>query len=236
MECPIRRITCADTDRFIHPAFVELLKSEFGVHVDDNDPDLVLFGPYPGYEFLKHKGARRLFLTEENVIADFNLADFAFGYAPLEFGDRYMRLPNYFFYPYFEDLARTNYSQGSFESKDRFCNFIYSNPEPDRMREQMFRAVSRYKHVHAHGRQLNNAEPLPVATGFAGWNAAKLDVLKRYKFTIVCENSSSPGYTTEKLTDALYAHTVPIYWGNPDVARDFNPERMVNFHCCTSLD
>ncbi len=232
---PIARIACTDTDQFIHPAFVDLLKSEFGVTVDAERPDLVVFGPYPGFDFLAHKDTRRLFLTEENVIADFNLADYAFGFARLDFDARYMRLPNYFFYKSYLQLLPPNQTSASLEGKDRFCNFIYSNPAPHEMREQLFAMLSGYKFVHSHGRQLSNAEPLPVATGVKGWNEAKLAVQSRYKFSIICENSSAPGYTTEKLTDAIYAGTIPIYWGNPDVARDFNAERLINVHNFKSL-
>ena len=44
------------------------------------------------------------------------------------------------------------------------------------------------------------------------------------------ENSSYPGYTTEKLLQAMQAGTVPIYWGDPSVGRDFNAARFVNVH------
>ena len=36
------------------------------------------------------------------------------------------------------------------------------------------------------------------------------------------------GYTTEKMTQPLSAGSVPIYWGNPTVTTDFNPEAFVN--------
>ena len=36
------------------------------------------------------------------------------------------------------------------------------------------------------------------------------------------------GYTSEKLSDALLADCVPIYWGDPTVARDFDPGCFLN--------
>ena len=55
----------------------------------------------------------------------------------------------------------------------------------------------------------------------------KLDFCQKYKFNIAFENSSSPGYTTEKILEPLSVSSIPIYWGNPLVTRDFNPEAFV---------
>ena len=54
--------------------------------------------------------------------------------------------------------------------------------------------------------------------------------MRRYKFTIAFENASFPGYTTEKLADALVARTVPIYYGNPLIGQDFNTKAFINCH------
>ena len=49
----------------------------------------------------------------------------------------------------------------------------------------------------------------------------------QYKFNIAFENSSSPGYTTEKVMQPLSCFSVPIYWGNPLIAKDFSPTSLV---------
>ena len=49
----------------------------------------------------------------------------------------------------------------------------------------------------------------------------------QYKFNIAFENSSSPGYTTEKIMQPYTVNSVPIYYGNPLVENDFFPESMV---------
>ena len=36
------------------------------------------------------------------------------------------------------------------------------------------------------------------------------------------------GYTTEKLIESFAAGGIPIYWGDPDVAKYFNPKAFVN--------
>ncbi len=45
----------------------------------------------------------------------------------------------------------------------------------------------------------------------------KLDVLSRYKFCLGFENTSFPGYITEKIFDCFLAGTIPIYMGAPDI-------------------
>jgi hypothetical protein len=87
--------------------------------------------------------------------------------------------------------------------------------------------LMRYKRVDCGGKIMNN-------TG--GRILDKTEFLKNYKFTIAFENASYPGYTTEKIMEALLAGTIPIYWGNPLVHRDFNPECFIDCHQFESFD
>ncbi len=50
----------------------------------------------------------------------------------------------------------------------------------------------------------------------------KLEVLQNYKFNFCFENVSYPGYITEKIFDAIFSKTIPVYWGSHDIA-DFVP-------------
>lgn len=50
----------------------------------------------------------------------------------------------------------------------------------------------------------------------------KLATLARYQFALCLENSSFPGYISEKIFDCFFAGTVPIYLGAPDV-QDYVP-------------
>ena len=42
------------------------------------------------------------------------------------------------------------------------------------------------------------------------------------------ENSSTPGYTTEKILQAFAAQTVPIYWGDPRIGEEFSEASFIN--------
>lgn len=48
-----------------------------------------------------------------------------------------------------------------------------------------------------------------------------------YCFSVVIENSRSAGYFTEKLVDALVCESVPIYWGDPEIAQYFDTRGMI---------
>jgi hypothetical protein len=108
--------------------------------------------------------------------------------------------------------------------KTKFCAFMVGYADKTvAKRTKFFNLLSQYKRVDSGGRGLNNmGGPVPP-----GWKA-KLDFLKPYKFHICFENNFVPGYTTEKLVHAMQARCLPIYWGNPLVHRDFNPESFLN--------
>lgn len=54
---------------------------------------------------------------------------------------------------------------------------------------------------------------------YQGACASKFEVLQRYDFCLCFENMAMDGYITEKLFDCLYAGTIPLYLGAPDILR-----------------
>ena len=58
----------------------------------------------------------------------------------------------------------------------------------------------------------------------------KINFLKKYKFNICFENSSTPGYVTEKIIQSMYVNSIPIYWGDKLIERDFNTKSFLNYH------
>ena len=57
---------------------------------------------------------------------------------------------------------------------------------------------------------------------------AKRPVMRQYKFSICYENSSYPGWLTEKMLDALFAGSVPIYLGDPEVTKMVPPAAFID--------
>lgn len=46
----------------------------------------------------------------------------------------------------------------------------------------------------------------------------KLETISKYRFTLCFENMAFPGYITEKIFDAFYAGTIPVYYGATDIS------------------
>ena len=179
---------------------------------------------------MKYDGIR-IFITGENIYPDFNLVDYAIGFDYLDFGDRYFRRPLYLGTGYEDDWIKAinKHLCIDFNSyhKRKFCNFVYSNSNADKKREEFFRLLGAYKTVDLGGRYLNNI-------GKCVEN--KLSFQQQYKFSIAFENASAPGYTTEKLMQAFAAGTIPIYWGNPLIAEEFNTKAFINCHDYNSFE
>lgn len=95
---------------------IKLLKQRFDIVIDQKDPDYLIYSVAGSKFYNFGKNVVRIFFTGENIIPDFNLCDYAFGYAWLEFGDRYYRWPNYQFYDQYHELLERRVSLGSTQS------------------------------------------------------------------------------------------------------------------------
>jgi alpha(1,3/1,4) fucosyltransferase len=198
------------------------LKPFFDFEVSD-EPRVVLYGPYggamPAGRYVK------VFIGCENVRPIMSECDFAFGVLH----EDYMRHPRYMRFARWGDdsqlIRKDKDWDAVLRSKTRFCAFLYAQHYP--YREAFFRALSRYKPIDAPGRSMNNMPGIDSVPGQIDWKA-KVAFLRDYKFVIAFENAAAPGYNTEKLSHAIEADCLPIYWGDPEIGRSFNVKRFVN--------
>ncbi len=208
-------------DNFI----MDALKANFEVEISD-DPDFVFCSIF-GRRYLRYDCAR-IYYTGENLTPDFNLVDYGMGFSDISFYDRYLRLPHYVLYPRACELAKKKPSMSDQELLERkFASYVVSNAVSCRERGIMIDKINAYKEMASGGRYRNNV---------GGPVADKIDFSKGYKFSLAFENSPSRGYTTEKIMESFAADTVPIYWGNPDIAKEFNSESFINCHDFASFD
>lgn len=210
--------------------FFNLLSNRFSLELDSANPQYLVYSCY-GTEFLQYNCVK-IFYTGENLRPDFNLCDFAIGFDYLEFEDRYLRFPNFaLFQEQFDQLILYKEKQlTDVKQKKYFCNFIYSNSFADPSRDRFFHLLSEYKKVDSPGSHLKNMS-FPVGDRYSNsWMFSKIDFQSKCKFSIAFENSFAPGYTTEKILHSFIAETIPIYWGNPVVVKDFNPKSFINCH------
>jgi hypothetical protein len=55
----------------------------------------------------------------------------------------------------------------------------------------------------------------------------KADGLAPYRYSVVIENVQEDNYFSEKLLDAVFCSTVPIYWGCPNIERFVDPTGII---------
>lgn len=206
-------------------SFIRRLRKYYNVENSDN-PDYVFYSTW-GYEHLKYD-CIKIFYTAEDISPDFNLCDYAIGFDDISFGDRYIRFSLFPIQDAFPlAVEKHKFSQEDIDKKTEFCDYIVSNANGDPIRTEVFKKLSEYKKVDSGGRYLNNiGEPVKD----------KLEFQKKHKFSIAFENGAMKGYTTEKIIHPFAAKSIPIYWGNPDIAKDFNPKSFINYYDFNNLN
>lgn len=211
-----KKIRCYFTDFWqgFDYKHLNFLLSEYDIIIDKENPDYLFYSCF-GDEHLRYDRCIRIFYCCENIIPDLNLCDYAVSFSEIQCGDRTLTNRLYGW--------QNNYHPDLDTEKllnRKFCNFVYSNNWcADPFREKIFNALSKYKRVDAGGTFLNNiGEKVKDKHLF----------LKEYKFTLAIENSSQPGYVTEKIIDPFRAQSLPIYWGSPSISSNIRSNSFVN--------
>ena len=221
--------------------FYHLLKREFDITITEDNPDLVFHSvDYSGkkehekYDFNKTK---KIFYTGENVSPDFSNTHAALSFK--ENSENNYRLPlwalhiNWFNVPYkknrdqsyllkIDNLLEKNITK---YKKRSFCSFIASKPSGKR--NEFIPKFNDIKKIDCAGRLFNNTKKNIKGRGDQKW---KINYLKKYKFNVCFENSSTLGYVTEKIIQSMYVNSIPIYWGAEDIENDFNTKSFISYH------
>jgi hypothetical protein len=193
------------------------LNQHFELELSDT-PDLIIYSCY-GTEFLKYS-CPRIFYTAENIRPDYRFCDFAVSF-DYNNNQNHFRMPLYSIYFTNQNLTKGRDPKALLNKKTGFCSFVVSNAKESEERINFFHELSKYKQVASGGKYANNVGG-PVAN--------KRDFISKYLFNIAFENSSFPGYTTEKIAEPWVEGCIPIYWGDPEVTRDINPDCFINMH------
>lgn len=206
-------------------SFLRRLQKYYNVELSDN-PDYVFYSTW-GTEHLKYD-CIKIFYTAEDISPDFNLCDYAIGFDDIKFGDRYLRFSLFPIQDAFPDAVKKHeFTQADIDMKTEFCDYLVSNAKADPLRTEVFKKLSKYKRVDSGGKYMNN---------IGGIVENKLEFQKKHKFSIAFENGAMKGYTSEKIVHPFSVHSIPIYWGNPDIALDFNTKSFINYWDFNNLD
>lgn len=231
MQKKIKRVALIDAGlkNYVSEAILALVSSQYEFQITNaRDADYV-FHSVDGYEVLNYTGVR-IFVTGEYVTPNFNLSDYALAFDPIEFGDRYCRLPLIRLYKesYQALVAPRPSAAETLAQKTGFCAYVMSNTKNSAQeREQLLEALDTYKPVAMGGKWRNNVGG-PVSDKIAFQSA--------YKFVLAVENYSTPGYLTEKFAQAAQSNAIPIYWGDPTITQYINPKAFINCHDFSSMD
>jgi GR25 family glycosyltransferase involved in LPS biosynthesis len=212
--------------------FVNLIKTHCGDNVvvttvsPSQTPDVLFYSVFGQSNVAYHAG-RKVFYAGEPVPhrpnADFNITFDASNAINT-------RLP--LWVCYFDHAILTPNRFPPIPKREKFCSYIATNPRANRETfvEQL---SSQYKRVDCGGKHLNNiGGAIPPGTNASG----KIEHNKQYKFAIAFENTQYPGYVTEKICDVYKSGCIPIYWGTPDIIKDFNPSTFINANDFPDLD
>lgn len=200
-------------------SFILFLKKYFDVELS-NSPDFLIYSAY-GNKHLSYD-CIKIFYTAENIRPNFNYCDYALSFDFLDH-PRHLRLPLYAFIYGWEPeqlLFKKPNIDEYLDQKKEFCAMVVSQ-EKAQKRIDFFHKLSKYKKVFSGGKVLNNVGG-PVKN--------KIQFISNFKFTFAFENSSYPGYVTEKIYEPMFVNSIPIYWGSPLIHLDFNTKSFVNHH------
>ena len=243
LDKPNLRLGFTDYFSPLDEFFTDVLSEAFTIIRDDKNPDYLIFCDETfGQNNRSYDPNKtvKIFFTGENRRPQAYPCHFAISFDHST-NDRLYRLPLYVVdnwvhvkkigLPDVRDIQRN----GMASDKTGFCSFVVANSGciP---RNNIFHFISqKYKQVDSGGPLFNNTGVVLPRDGINA-QKSKFDFIKSRKFNICYENGAYPGYVTEKLFQALYTNTIPIYWGSPTVEMDFNSKAFISRHDYLSDD
>lgn len=242
------------------PFLHSILKEKYNVRYNkDENYDLIIDDVYDQEPISgKDTKAIKIFYSAEATLPDLDKYDLVLGYNRLE-DPKYFRMPYY--YRTFRDQihAQDNMRRGKIlflkllvpqkkpncepEAKKVFACFLVTNGTrgvnsyPGNglpldgvvARDEIFNKLSEYKHVESGGKHLNNIGKVVPIKETQKW-------LSRCKFVIAYENQSYDGYITEKVFQAYFAGSIPIYYSHPNAIWDINKKAVIYANDFSSKD
>ena len=218
--------------------YTVLTANGYDVEISDEPDYIVCICDYwedTPYEYCKYPQVR-IMHSGENYIPDFNLIDYAISPYPIQFGDRNFYLPTCVCPgEHWHALPGKNrdYPDAALKDKIYFANFIAGHESEGNIRGDVFKMLCQYKRVESPGSYLNN---MPGGAVVDWLDGSKSEFQRKCKFTLCFESTLHYGFVTEKIMDAFYADTIPVYYGSPTVTDIFNKNAFINCTDYPSFD
>jgi len=199
------------------------------------DADYIILSANRLYDFKdacsKYRDKILISYTGEALSPDFNMVDYAIAFDPISYEDRYCKAPMHLY----AEFNKKKDGKKELAKKVCFCNFIFSQKKAHPNRDNFFFQLCEYKKVDSLGEHLRNVkDKKPTRRG--NWFQEGIKEKSPYKFSISFENATAIGYTTEKIITSMLANSIPIYWGDPEVSKYYNPKSFINYHDYNSFE
>ncbi len=214
--------------------YVKLLPS---VSLSEDAPDVIFYCPLDKKKQAHfHHLTRKVFVGEENVLPDWRYTDWGFSYDTPSERNLYSNWHNS--HPLPEQLLSVAPPPASpaaaLAKKTKFCAFAYSKKDCA-SRIHLFELLSRAMRTESAGRVLRNVRGMPPRKK-EDFAKSAVNFYRPYKFVVAFEHVRGPGYASEKIWTAFRGDAVPIYLGDPKIARQYNPKAFIHARDFDSLE
>lgn len=205
----------------------KLLGKKFIFNFTSDNPEYLIYDVFScDHLDSRYNNAIKIAFYTENIIPDFNHADYSIGFHNIHYLDRYFRKTTliWIFQQKYLNIKNKFFEKMKIKAfrsktKKKFCAAVISNFNmSDGFRIKFINELSKYKNVDMGGNYKNNI-------GRNVYN--KIDFLSSYKFSIAMENSEGQGYVSEKIIDSFIAGTIPIYYGGYMIDEFINPKSYI---------
>ena len=220
MNKPTISLNFSDCPPQFENFFLPILEEKYTVRRDER-PDFLVYA-LTGHRHRLYSRVK-IYVHHETYLPTWKECDYAI--LPIDLNDsRVLHIPIFASDRSPQPLIRGGEDWAAIQKmKTRFCAALssYAN-NTVKERTQFFHSLNRRQRIDSPGRGMNN-------TGFAGIGD-KLAFYQSYRFVLAFENKERIGWTTEKMYDPLAAYSIPIFWGDRNASKYFNPESFINAH------
>jgi hypothetical protein len=203
-------------------ALTRAIRKNYDIEWSDN-PDFILCG-HLGYDFAKYDCVK-IACIHECIYPNLNAYDYAILFSTDVYGNRIFHGKACITNLLFKNSYDNNFNRDKFSYEDLLLikgggAQVVSNGMANPIRDEFFYKFSEYKQVASGGMHLNNV---------GGRVSNEHEFLKKYKFSFALEPAQNymPG---EKLLQSFGAHTIPIFFGHPEVCKEYSTKAFVNFY------
>ena len=220
MNKPIISLNFSDCPPQFENYFLPILEEKYTIRRDER-PDFLVYA-LTGHRHRLYNCVK-IYVHHETYLPNWKECDYAI--LPIDLNDsRVLHIPIFAFDRSPQPLIRGGEDWAAIEKmKTRFCAALssYAN-NTVKERTQFFHSLNKRQRIDSPGRGMNN-------TGFSGIGD-KLAFYQSYRFVLAFENKERIGWTTEKMYDPLAAYAIPIFWGDQNASKYFNPDSFINAH------